>query len=226
MEYIEGIPILRLGDEVAKRGINPGGRMAAAAKQKILQNLTLAYGQMILKSGYFHADPHPGNILICKGSEVALLDYGQVKDLPENLRLGYANLVLAMADNDPTGAIESFRELGIGTLAKCKNEKKEMLRLALTLFDTRLVDGVTMMQPFAEDATIKKIAVKSFPEELFSVLRTVHLLRGLSVGLGINYSCAEQWRPIAEEALRSAGGLQDKLKTHRRGFLRRTFRRH
>ncbi|KAJ8450643.1 hypothetical protein Cgig2_020280 [Carnegiea gigantea] len=103
------------------------------------------------------------------------------------------------------------RELGIGTLAKCKNEKKEMLRLALTLFDTRLVDGVTMMQPFAEDATIKKIAVKSFPGELFSVLRTVHLLRGLSVGLGINYSCAEQWRPIAEEALRGASGLQGSL---------------
>ena len=32
--------------------------------------MTLAYGQMILKSGFFHADPHPGNVLICKGSEV------------------------------------------------------------------------------------------------------------------------------------------------------------
>ena len=38
--------------------------------RKILESLTLAYGQMILKSGFFHADPHPGNILICKGSEV------------------------------------------------------------------------------------------------------------------------------------------------------------
>lgn len=35
----------------------------------------------------------------------------------------------------------------------------------------------------------------------------MHLLRGLSVGLGINYSCAEQWRPIAEEALYRAGRL-------------------
>lgn len=49
---------------------------------------------------------------------------------------------------------------------------------------------------------------QAFPEELFSVLRTVHLLRGLSVGLGINYSCAEQWRPIAEEALYRAGRLK------------------
>ncbi|KAL0442032.1 UNVERIFIED_CONTAM: protein ACTIVITY OF BC1 COMPLEX kinase, chloroplastic [Sesamum radiatum] len=208
MEYIDGIPILKLGDEMAKRGINPGGKVAAAAKQNILKSLTLAYGQMILGSGFFHADPHPGNILICRGSDVALLDYGQVKDLPEQLRLGYASLVLAIADNDPIKASESYRELGIDTLSKCEDEQKEMLRLAQTMFDTKLPPGVTMLQPFSEESSIKKIAVQAFPEELFSVLRTVHLLRGLSVGLGINYSCAEQWRPIAEEALYLAGRLK------------------
>ncbi|XP_020978134.1 uncharacterized protein slr0889 isoform X2 [Arachis ipaensis] len=208
MEFIDGIPIMNLGDEIAKRGINPRGRAAAAAKQKILQSLTLAYGQMILKSGFFHADPHPGNILICKGSEVGLLDYGQVKDLPEPLRLGYANLVLAIADGDQLRAAESYRELGIETISNCENEQQELFRLATTMFDTKLPPGVTMLQPFSEESSIKKIGVQSFPEELFSVLRTVHLLRGLSVGLGINYSCAEQWRPIAEEALFQAGRLQ------------------
>ncbi|KAL7139545.1 hypothetical protein ABFS83_09G059700 [Erythranthe nasuta] len=227
MEYIDGIPILKLEDEIAKRGINPAGKVAAAAKQNILKSLTLAYGQMILKSGFFHADPHPGNILICRGSEVALLDYGQVKDLPEKLRLGYANLVLAIADNDPIKALESYRELGINTLTKCKDEQKELLRLAQTMFDTKLPPGVTMLQPFSEESSIKKIAVQAFPEELFSVLRTVHLLRGLSVGLGINYSCAEQWRPIAEEALFLAGRLTDKdikgSSRPRRGILKRIF---
>jgi len=38
-----------------------------------------------------------------------LLDYGQVKDLPDKLRLGYANLVLAIADCDPIRAAESYR---------------------------------------------------------------------------------------------------------------------
>lgn len=215
MEYIDGIPIMNLGDEIAKRGIDPHGKVAAAAKQKILQSLTLAYGQMILKSGFFHADPHPGNILICKGSEVALLDYGQVKDLPEQLRLGYANLVLAIADGDPARASESYRELGIDTLSKCENEQQEMLKLAQTMFDTKLPPGVKMLQPFSEESSIKKIAVQAFPEELFSILRTVHLLRGLSVGLGINYSCAEQWRPIAEEALSQAGRFKGKHVKHR-----------
>ncbi|GMQ09856.1 hypothetical protein CsSME_00053094 [Camellia sinensis var. sinensis] len=196
--------------------------------RNILKSLTLAYGQMILKSGFFHADPHPGNILICKGSEVALLDYGQVKDLPDNLRLGYANLVLAIADNDSLRVSKSYRELGIDTLSKCDDEQKEMLKLAQTMFDTKLPPGITMLQPFSDESSIKKFSVPVFPEELFSILRTVHILRGLSVGLGINYSCAEQWRPIAEEALYLAGRLKgEDLKTKRRrcGLFRRVFGR-
>ncbi|XP_030542145.1 uncharacterized protein slr0889 [Rhodamnia argentea] len=226
MDYIDGIPIMNLGDEIAKRGINPHGKVAAAAKQNILCSLTKAYGQMILKSGFFHADPHPGNILICKGSQVALLDYGQVKDLPDKLRLGYANLVLAIANQDPVRASESYRELGIDTLSKCQNEQQELLRLAETMFDTKLPPGVVMLQPFSEESSIKKIAVQAFPEELFSVLRTVHLLRGLSVGLGINYSCAEQWQPFAEEALIAAGRLKGtdvKPRSRRRSLMKRLF---
>ncbi|KAK8547903.1 hypothetical protein V6N13_123326 [Hibiscus sabdariffa] len=185
MDYIDGIPILNLGDEMARRGINPSSKMAT----------------------------------------VALLDYGQVKDLPDQLRLGYANLVLAMADNDSAKAIECYRELGINTVSNCKNEQQELLRLAQTMFDTKLPPGVVMLQPFAEDATIKKIGVQSFPEELFSILRTIHLLRGLSVGLGINYSCAEQWRPIAEDALYNAGRLKGADRT-KVGKLRRYFWRY
>ncbi|XP_023639271.1 uncharacterized protein LOC17875610 isoform X1 [Capsella rubella] len=223
MEYINGIPILSIGDEMAKRGINPHGKIAEAAKHNILNSLSRAYGQMILKSGFFHADPHPGNILICKGQEVALLDYGQVKELPDNLRLGYANLVIAMADNNPKRVSQSFWEMGLHTVAKCENEQQELLRLAQTLFDTKMPAGQTVLQPFADDSSIKKIAVEAFPEELFSVLRTVVLLRGLSVGMGVNYSCAQLWRSMAEEALLASGRVTRDVKerSRRRTSLRR-----
>lgn len=221
MEFIDGIPIMNLGNEIARRGIDPDSKIAMFTKQKILQNLTLAYGQMILKEGFFHADPHPGNILICKGSEVALLDYGQVKHLPDSLRLGYANLILAIADSDPLRASQSYKELGIETLSMCVDEQEEFLKLAQRMFDTRLPPGVTVLSPFSDESSLKKVAVKSFPEELFCVLRTIQLLRGLSVGLGINYSCAEQWRPIAEEALYQAG----RLKVRKSGLLGTLLRR-
>ncbi|XP_006852140.2 uncharacterized protein slr0889 isoform X2 [Amborella trichopoda] len=205
MEFIDGIPILCLGDEIAKRGIDSSGKMATAAKKNILQKLSLAYGQMILKSGFFHADPHPGNILIYKNSEVALLDYGQVKHLSDNLRLGYAKLIKAIVHSDTSMIMQSFEELGMKTMKVSADSENELLKLAQTLFDTKLPPGVQVMTPFADDSSLKKISVQSFPEELFFVLRTVQLLRGLSVGMGINYSCLEQWKPIAEEALGEAG---------------------
>lgn len=47
--------------------------------------------------------------LLIQPTQVALLDYGQVKDLPDKLRFGYANLILAIADNNPVKAAESYR---------------------------------------------------------------------------------------------------------------------
>lgn len=41
--------------------------------------------------------------------QVALLDYGQVKQLPNDLRLGYANLILAVADNDSSRVAQSYK---------------------------------------------------------------------------------------------------------------------
>jgi aarF domain-containing kinase len=66
MDFIEGTPILKLADEMAKRGINPNGAVARMAKRNILRDLSSAYGQMILRDGFFQADPHPGNVLINK----------------------------------------------------------------------------------------------------------------------------------------------------------------
>lgn len=48
-------------------------------------------------------------VLFTPFCQVALLDYGQVKDLPDQLRLGYAKLVLCIAAGDSTGVADSFR---------------------------------------------------------------------------------------------------------------------
>ena len=52
------------------------------------------------------------------------------------------------------------RELGIITLTKCEDEQNEMLKLATTMFDTKLPPGVMMLQPFSEDSSIKRISVE------------------------------------------------------------------
>lgn len=71
--------------------------------RKILNSLSLAYGQMILKSGFFHADPHPGNIFICKNteasSEIKLRMPGTFYffDVVSSLTMFYINLAYSYA---------------------------------------------------------------------------------------------------------------------------------
>lgn len=86
----------------------------------------------------------------------------------------------------------------------------------LVLFDFQncLLNGVSILFFY----------LKSFPEELFSVLRTIQLLRGLTVGMGLRFSCAQQWKPIAEEALLKSGRLKAaRSRRPRRSFVRRLF---
>ncbi|CAI5989702.1 unnamed protein product, partial [Closterium sp. NIES-65] len=113
MDFIDGTPILRLPEEMRKRGISPSGALArqtkspsvALAKEtksttssvrayaaglQAVQALSTAYGCMLLQHGHFQADPHPGNILVCAVGRVALLDYGQTKQLHEALWLNLA----------------------------------------------------------------------------------------------------------------------------------------
>lgn len=54
----------------------------------------------------------------------------------------------------------NIRELGIDTLKLCELEEIEMLKLAQTMFDTKLPPGVKMLQPFSEGSSIKKISVR------------------------------------------------------------------
>lgn len=202
MEFMEGIPILRLGEAMAERGFSPDGAVAKLAKRNILKDLTEAYGHMILKDGFFQADPHPGNILINDKGKIALLDYGQVKELPNKLRLDYAKFVLALHAGEPFEIGRCLERLGVVLGEKVENDPAAFLVMASGMFDTKLPPGRTKSIPFGEDSTLDKFPVKNFPKELFFVLRTVHLLRGLSVGMGISYSCATEWKDVAKDVLR------------------------
>lgn len=201
MEFVDGLPLLGLGEEMAKRGIDPNGALAKFTQRRILKDLTAAYGQMILKDGFFQADPHPGNILITRKGKVALLDYGQVKDLSDSLRLDYAKFILALNAGEPSEIGRCLEKLGVVVCRKVDNDPASLKIMATTMFDTRLPPGLTKANPFNKDDVLRKFPVKNFPKDMFFVLRTIHILRGLSVFMGIPYSCAEEWREFAKQAL-------------------------
>ena len=83
-EYIDGTKF-RTSRRCSAQGIDPN---------QVAQIMTKAYCEQILLHGYFHADPHPGNLLVLPGPVVVFIDFGLSKDLSEEFRMNYAKLTL------------------------------------------------------------------------------------------------------------------------------------
>ena len=95
-EYIDGIPGRDL-EAVDEAGLD----------RKILaQRGAQAVLKMILEDGFFHADPHPGNIFYLPENRIAFIDFGMIGHLPEHRRNQVVNLLQALVEQDAQGVVE------------------------------------------------------------------------------------------------------------------------
>eukprot|EP00959_Pyramimonas_sp_CCMP1952_P177111 3702107-Pyramimonas_sp.AAC.1 len=189
MDYLDGVQVMRLGDY----DLSASQRKMAA--KRILTRLSEAYGRMLLTNGVFQADGHPGNILVMKGGTVGLLDYGQSKVLDEDERINFAKMIMALNQNDKRKVVQAMESLGIVTE---KQHLASQCQHATNMFDT-----LGEIDAFGPSSVLKMNPVKEFPRDFFFVLRVVQLLRGLAHGMGIDdFSCAQQWKPYARDALK------------------------
>lgn len=103
MEYIEGIK-LNDPDELAKRGYDV---------KDIAQRLVDAILNQIFLHGFFHADPHPGNLMVLKDGRIAFIDFGMVGSLSEEMRKHLASLVIGLMRKDTEAMIRAIEKLGM-----------------------------------------------------------------------------------------------------------------
>lgn len=81
-------------------------------RRDLANRLVHAYCQMVFEHGFYHADPHPGNILVQEDGTMVLLDFGAVAQLKEEMRTGLLKLIEATVKNDTDKIIAGLKELG------------------------------------------------------------------------------------------------------------------
>jgi ubiquinone biosynthesis protein len=102
MEYVEGVPATRVDDIVAA-GLDPVAIADAAVRASI---------KMLLIDGFFHADPHPGNVLVSLDTGVlTFLDTGMVGTLTLRQRFALINLLEPAGERDPLAIAKALRGL-------------------------------------------------------------------------------------------------------------------
>ena len=90
-EYIVGTKITDF-DLLAARGID---------RRELAERIVMAYCRMIFVDGVYHADPHPGNILVARDGTVAFIDFGAVGVLSPSMKTGVTDFVAGVIQRDP-----------------------------------------------------------------------------------------------------------------------------
>jgi predicted unusual protein kinase regulating ubiquinone biosynthesis (AarF/ABC1/UbiB family) len=102
MDYIDGRSIDSLSPI----------RRAELDCEDLADQLIRAYLQQVLVHGFFHADPHPGNILLTHDHRLALVDLGMVAKLSPETQEQLLRLLLAISTGDPSAAADALERLG------------------------------------------------------------------------------------------------------------------
>ncbi|GAX89168.1 2-polyprenylphenol 6-hydroxylase [Effusibacillus lacus] len=103
MEYIEGVKFNE-PEKLIEKGYN----------QKLLaERLANAIFRQIFIEGFFHGDPHPGNVLVLQGEVIAFMDFGMVGRLTPEMKYHFSSLVIALMRQSTEGVIKAILRMGI-----------------------------------------------------------------------------------------------------------------
>jgi ubiquinone biosynthesis protein len=160
LEYLAGIQVARTKELVAA-----GHKLSDVARK-----IGALYGTMIFEQGFFHGDPHPGNLLVLPDGRIGLLDFGLCKELPPGFARQVATMMVSSLIGDSRAAFAAAEQLGF-EVASMRPENLRSL-LLMTVGDSDTEAG------FFE--ILGETQLRRIPEDFALVGRTLILLNGLS----------------------------------------------
>ncbi len=196
MELVEGVKITDV-EALSRAGID---------KHAVAQKLIEVYTEMILRDGFFHADPHPGNILVQPGPRLVLLDCGLAKDFPPAFRDAMVRLTFAILTNNKEAIVAAFHDLGFRT----RDKSPETMLLLADLF---LGNSVRRNRAYADRELINEFAqalpralranpVVHVPADVLLVNRVMGLISGIGKSLDSRVNLFATLMPYANQLLK------------------------
>jgi len=180
-------------ENLEKLGIN---------KEALARNLLRTFMDQYFKLGFFHADPHPGNILVDKDGTIGLLDFGTVGHLDYELKSRLASTLFALVNDDVDEILRIYEELGV--LAKGVNTeqlKPDVLALVDKYYGMPLerIDLKQLLNEFLAISRRYKIMLR---RDFVLLGKSFVLVATTARDLDPHIDAAEMIKPYARELLR------------------------
>jgi len=192
-ERIRGTKITDV-DEIQARGYD---------RRQIAANLSRAFLKMVFVDGFFHADPHPGNLAVLEENVVALLDYGMAGRLGRDLKSYITMLLAEYIQEDSAGFSEVL--LSMGTAPADIDRKaftQDMDRLLRQYY------GAPTRQALIGEVLRRSLRISAkhrvrLPASLGLLIKVILGVEGIDRRLDPDFDLAAEAKPFIVKAARS-----------------------
>lgn len=210
---LQDVTAIKINDVDALRaaGIDPSAVAAEFASVMFDQ---------LFADGFFHADPHPGNVFVTPHAADAVgrtwtltfIDFGMMGQIPAGLRAGLRKLVIAVASRDGAGMVAGFEQVGVLLPSADNIELERALTALFQRFGGMGFAELQKVDPrefrgFADEfgETMRALPFQ-LPENFLLIIRAMSLVSGLCSSLDPQFNIWEAVEPYAQKLLREETG--------------------
>lgn len=178
---------------------------------EIISKLVDFYTTQMLINGYFHADPHPGNLLVNKQGELILLDFGMVKSIPNNIRVAIIELIKAANERDYELYISASKRLGTIAHEAPVHELAMFTDKMFDIFSNENLSSESMQKLAFEVLESTRNFPFKLPSDAIYILRVSAIIEGLGTTYIENFNGIKDILPILQKNIPKALGASDSV---------------
>lgn len=177
----------------------------------LIDQLVRFYTDQMLVKGYFHADPHPGNLFINPEGKLVLLDFGMVKRVPNDTRIAIIELIKAANERDFEGYVSAAKRLGTVAYDAPAAELAEFTERMFDIFGNDALDSGSMQKLAFEVLEQTRNLPFKLPQEAIYILRVSAIIEGLGTTYIENFNGIKDILPILQNNIPRALGMKDSI---------------
>jgi predicted unusual protein kinase regulating ubiquinone biosynthesis (AarF/ABC1/UbiB family) len=174
----------------------------------------------LFTEGFFHADPHPGNIFVTPGSpsaaerpwKLTFIDFGMMGEVPGRTRTGLRKLLVAAASRDGKGLVAAISDVGVLLPSADTAELERAMTQLFARFggmgfaELREVDPREFVEFAAEFGDLVRSLPFQLPENFLLIIRAMSLTSGVCSSLDARFNLWDSVEPYAAQLLRNERG--------------------
>ena len=190
---------------------------AGIDRAEVARILLDTYLQQIFEDGFFHADPHPGNLFVTPISEttedgsvdwkLTFVDFGMMGRVPDKLRVGLREMLIAVGTRDAGRVVRAYQQLGVllpgADLKRIEEAESQIFDRfwGKSMSELRDIDLDEMREFAKEFRELMYEMPFQIPHNLLLLGRTVAILSGMCAGLNPDFNLWDQLAPYARKLI-------------------------